>query len=173
MKQITFRRIGINEAGVLRRLATETFDKAFAHLNKPENMKAYMDKAFDIGQLTTELTNEHSLFYFALVNDEVAGYIKLNFHEAQTDIHDPHSLEIQRIYVKPEFQNLRIGEKMLRIARKTALERALQYIWLGVWESNPKAIRFYERNGFQKIGEHPFQFGDDPQTDYIMRSEVS
>lgn len=41
--------------------------------------------------------------------------------------------------------------------------------WLGVWERNDRAIRFYARHGYERCGEHVFQLGDDAQTDYIMQ----
>jgi len=57
-----------------------------------------------------------------------------------------------------------------------AVERAkdlnLQYIWLGVWEKNTDAKRFYERHGFVEFGSHEFKMGDDVQTDILMRRET-
>lgn len=173
MKTVTFKRAGIQDADNLQKLALETFSTAFAHLNKEENMKAYMDAAFSTTQLEAELSDDRSQFFFAVADGENVGYLKLNFGGAQTDIQDPEALEIQRIYVHPQHQNAKIGEAMLQKAIAIARNHKLKYIWLCVWESNPRAITFYERNGFRKVGEHPFQFGDDRQTDFIMKLEVS
>ena len=79
------------------------------------------------------------------------------------------ALEIERIYVNSEFQGRKIGQLLLSKAISLANEQHLKQIWLGVWEYNPKAIKFYERNGFQEFDKHIFKLGDDEQTDILMR----
>jgi ribosomal protein S18 acetylase RimI-like enzyme len=41
-------------------------------------------------------------------------------------------------------------------------------LWLGVWEHNPRAIAFYEKQGFRKVGRHTFMVGSDVQYDDVM-----
>ena len=41
-------------------------------------------------------------------------------------------------------------------------------VWLGVWEENVKAQRFYRRWGFEKVGSHEFTMGGTTQTDFVM-----
>ena len=55
---------------------------------------------------------------------------------------------------------------------KTAADNGKNYVWLGVWEKNEKALKFYKKNGFYRIGEHSFVIGNDVQTDYIMRKDL-
>ena len=76
---------------------------------------------------------------------------------------------IERIYVDREFQGRKIGQLLLSKAIDIAKKKHLKQVWLGVWEHNPKAIQFYERNGFQKFDKHIFKLGDDEQTDILMR----
>jgi ribosomal protein S18 acetylase RimI-like enzyme len=66
-------------------------------------------------------------------------------------------------------QGQAIGQSLLDHAKQLAKEQNAHFLWLGVWEHNPGAIRFYERNGFQKFGEHPFILGKDVQNDFLMR----
>lgn len=167
--EITFKKAGIEDLEEVQKLAMETFYAAFASLNTEGNMKFYMDRAFSKEQLGQELTEANSIFLLAQIGGKTAGYLKLNLGPAQTDLQDPEALEIQRIYVHPDYQNLKLGEQMVRKAISVAHERNLKYIWLGVWEKNLRAIRFYERQGFIQIGQHPFPFGDDLQTDLIMK----
>ena len=99
----------------------------------------------------------------------VVGYFKLNWGDAQKDIHDENAVEIERIYVLKEFQRKRIGQQMLAKTIELAKDKGAEYIWLGVWEKNIKAIRFYEKHGFEKFGEHVFMLGNDKQTDHLMK----
>ncbi|WP_273485297.1 GNAT family N-acetyltransferase [Desulforamulus ruminis] len=118
-------------------------------------MKTYLEQAFEINKLRDELSNSSSLFYFLYVDEELAGYLKLNEYEAQTDLNDPQSIEIERIYVTKEFQGKGLGRILLNKAIDTANIRKKSYIWLGVRERNDKAISFYKKNGFYVIGNHP------------------
>ena len=157
---------------MLRELSIRTYCETFAHLNTRENMRAYLDEAFNENRLYGELNDANSEFYFLYCSEKLAGYLKLNEAPSQTDINDKESLEIERIYVSAEFQGAGFGSFLMERAIAKAVERHKEYVWLGVWEKNEKAIRFYEKNGFYKIGTHSFVMGEDVQTDYVMRKDL-
>jgi ribosomal protein S18 acetylase RimI-like enzyme len=161
-----------DEVDALRDMALRIFYASFSHNNTPENMKAYTDKAYSREQLLSELQDPRSEHYFIKVDEKHAGFLKLNRSGAQSDINDPQSMEIQRIYVDMAFQNRGLGKVMLDKAIDRARALDLHYIWLGVWEHNPDAIRFYERHGFSIFGKHQFVMGDDLQTDILMKRSV-
>ena len=157
---------------ILRELSIRTYYETFAHLNTPEDMQSYLDEAFEVNKLRLELNNPDSDFFFLYFNDTLAGYLKLNEAPSQTDINDSSSLEIERIYVASEFQGEGLGRYLMKQAIAIAIERKKKYAWLGVWEKNEKAIRFYKKNGFYESGTHTFVMGEDVQTDYIMRKDL-
>ena len=136
-------------------------------------MEEYLNRAFDREKLRRELSDKNSMFFFLLSDEKPAGYLKVNEAPSQTDVNDPASLEIERIYVSGEFQGEGLGRYLMEQAIRMAVERKKKYVWLGVWEKNEKAIRFYKRNGFCQIGTHSFDMGEDVQTDYIMRKDLS
>lgn len=157
---------------ILTSIARQTFSDTFAHLNDPAHFDPYLAKAFSGKQIKSELKNADSLFYLLYFKQELAGYLKLNFGPAQSDINDPKSLEIERIYVLDRFQGLGLGKALFEHSLKLAQQQRLRYIWLGVWEQNTKAIAFYQSRGFYKFANHPFKLGDDLQTDYLMRLDL-
>ncbi|WP_409296493.1 GNAT family N-acetyltransferase [Peribacillus sp. SCS-26] len=152
----------------LQEISCETFQDTFGHQNSPQNMKAYLEKSFNLKQIEKELSDRSSAFYFAYVDDELAGYLKVNAGEAQTEDMGDESLEIERIYIKQPFQRQGIGRYLINKAEEMALEQNKKNIWLGVWEKNEKAIAAYNRLGFIKTGAHSFYMGDEEQTDFIL-----
>ena len=162
----------LDDLFLLQEFSYKTFYDTFGHMNSPSNMKAYLEKAFNINRLQDELSNSDSLFYFLYIDEELAGYLKLNEYQAQTDIHDPESIEIERIYVAKEFQGKGLGRTLINKALDVALTRMKLYIWLGVWEKNYKALQFYKNNGFYLIGKHSFFLGEEEQTDFILRKDI-
>ncbi|MGZ3778268.1 MAG: GNAT family N-acetyltransferase [Mucilaginibacter sp.] len=169
---ITIRKVYPPDVDTLLTLSRKTFYDAFEHLNNPEDFEAYTSKAFTREQLLSEINNPDSEFYFAILDNEAVGYIKLNYRDAQAEFQEPDAVEISRIYVLADQQGKKIGNQLLDFAINKAIEYKLSYIWLGVWEHNLSAKRFYERNGFVQVGSHEFVVGKDVQTDFLMKREL-
>lgn len=170
---IVLQRATLADADTLLTFSRKTFFDFFAHLNDPANMEAYASTAFTPQKIQTELSNPDSHFYFAVLDGEITGYIKINFNSAQTELQDSKSLEVERIYVLAEHHGKKIGHQLLNFALEIARDKGLQYVWLGVWEHNQKAIDFYQKHGFEIFGSHPFMLGSEQQTDLLMKKELS
>ena len=161
-----------NEINELQKISKDTFVEAFSNQNTEENMRKYLEENLSIQQLTNELLNSESSFYFARMDEKIIGYLKVNFGKAQTDFKEDDSIEIERVYVLSEFQGKDVGKKLLDKAIEISREKNAKSVWLGVWEKNYKAIRFYQKNGFVEFGKHPFILGDDIQTDILMKLQL-
>ena len=170
--ELLMRRCGSDEADALRTLAVETFWTAFGHLNTPENMEIYCAKTFGAEALRRQLETPGTSFWFLYADGELAGYVKLNTDDAQTEDIGKSALEIERIYVAAAYQGQGLGGYLIEQAVETARVMGKDSIWLGVWEHNTRAIRFYGAHGFRQCGAHAFFLGDDRQTDIIMRREL-
>ncbi|MFT4413297.1 GNAT family N-acetyltransferase [Fredinandcohnia humi] len=165
---IDIKQCNLEDLLILQEISYETFNETFKDQNSPENMNAYLERAFNLKQLEKELSNLSSQFYFVYFNNEVAGYLKVNTNDAQSEKMGDASLEIERIYIKRKYQKHGIGKYLVNKALEIAMERNKKKIWLGVWEKNENAIDFYKKMGFVQTGAHSFYMGDEEQTDYIM-----
>ena len=166
------RKINIDDLETLRYLSIQTFKETFEEVNTEEDMQKYLDENLSIEKLKTELENVNSEFYFAENNDEILGYLKLNFKDAQTEKLEENYFEIERIYVLKAFLGQKIGQILFDKAIEIGREKNLEYVWLGVWEENHRAIRFYGKNGFEIFGKHDFVLGEDVQTDLLMKMKI-
>lgn len=163
------RKINIDDLEALRNLSIQTFKETFEEVNTEEDMQKYLLENLSIEKLKSELENPNSEFYFAENNNEILGYLKLNFKDAQTEKLEENHFEIERIYVSKTFLGQKIGQILFDKAIEIGREKNLEYVWLGVWEENHRAIRFYEKNGFEIFGKHDFVLGEDVQTDLLMK----
>ena len=166
------RKINIDDLETLRNLSIQTFKETFEEVNTEEDMQKYLDENLSIEKLKTELENPNSEFYFGENNDEILGYLKLNFKDAQTEKLEENHFEIERIYVLKAFLGQKIGQILFDKAIEIGREKNLEYVWLGVWEENHRAIRFYGKNGFEIFGKHDFVLGKDVQTDLLMKLKL-
>jgi len=134
----------------LQKIGHDTFKDTFRKQNTPENISAYLEKAFNIKQVENELSNPLAQFFFVYFHDVVAGYLKVNTGDAQSEDMDDDSLEIERIYIIRNFQKRGLGKHLFNKAMEIAKEKNKKKIRLGVWEKNENAIAFYEKMGLSK-----------------------
>lgn len=169
MNQLNIHKASINDLELIKRIGRETFFETFSESNTEADMKTYLDENFNDSKLAAELNNPDSYFFIAWDDQDPVGYLKLNSGKAQTEIGDDVSVEIERIYVKQAYHGKKVGQVLYEKALEIARQMNKEFIWLGVWEENPKAIRFYEKNGFVAFDQHIFKMGEDEQTDIMMK----
>lgn len=172
MENIVIKRVSSEDISQLQQIGRTTFYETFSAENSEENMTRYLEESFSTERLNNELNNKDSEFYFALLDNKIIGYLKLNSGESQTELKDNKALEIERIYVLKEFHGKKVGQALYEKAISIAKQKNAVYVWLGVWEENPRAISFYKKNGFVEFGRHKFVLGGDVQTDIMMRLRV-
>lgn len=156
----------------LEDISIETFQDAFAEMNTEETLQQYLQDAFSPSKLTEEISSAGSRFFFIFHNKDLAGYLKVNKSPDQTDINDPRSLEIERIYIRKSFQGKGLGKELMNFAFSLAKKSNLGYLWLGVWEKNTSAISFYKKMGFITSGKHKFMLGFEEQSDLVMKKNI-
>jgi diamine N-acetyltransferase len=169
MNSIKITKIGLEQLIPLQEIGRKTFFDTFFESDLEESMSAYLAISFSSEKLTDELENPESEFYFATLNESVIGYLKINFGQAQTEIQNQNAMEIERIYVLQDFHGKKVGQLLFEKAMAIAKQKKVDFIWLGVWEENHRALRFYTKNGFVAFDKHIFAFGDEAQTDIMMK----
>lgn len=172
MKNIEIKRVSLDDIETLQNISIQTFFETFSESNTEENMAKYLEEGFSLERLTIELNDESSEFYFAVLDDDIIGYLKINLGQSQKELKEDNALEIERIYVLKKFQGTKVGQLLYDKAIEIAYNKKTNYVWLGVWEENPRAINFYKKNGFVEFDKHIFRLGDDEQTDIMMRKTL-
>jgi len=150
-------------------ISEKTFYETFAEDNTEEDMKEYLKENFSYEKVEGELKNKNSKFYIIEYGSKIVGYMKVNFDKAQTEEGYENSLEVQRIYILEEYKGKKLGKRLINKAIELGKKHKVDYLWLGVWEHNYNAIKFYEKMGFKKFDTHIFILGEDRQTDNLMK----
>lgn len=169
MEMIDIKEVTLDDINQLQKIGRQTFFETFSGSNSEENMIKYLDEGFSMEKLRSEVIDKNTKFYFAILETKIIGYLKLNFGNAQTELKDEKAIEIERIYVLNDFHGKNVGQILYEKAIQVAREKKAEYVWLGVWEENPRAIRFYKKNGFVEFDKHIFRLGEDEQTDIMMK----
>lgn len=171
--EIIIRHAGGKDAEMLARLSATTFYEAFAESNTPENMKAYMEKAFTLEKIASEIADPLSVFLLAVADGEPAGYAKLRGGPVPDCITGELPIEIERLYAGRRFLGTGVGPALMQTCLDEAVRRGRRTVFLGVWEHNHRARTFYSKWGFRIVGEHVFQMGHEAQRDWLMERSAT
>lgn len=166
------RAASLADAEKLATLGRTTFVATFGHTDTAENITAYVDAAFNVDQISAELGNPESEFYFVLIDDHPVGYLKINIGAAQTEPYGDEYLEIQRLYLTRDVHGQGIGSLLMELALERGRALGKDKAWLGVADFNEPALRLYRKFGFRKIGEHYFTIGETTDVDLIYGRDL-
>ena len=179
----------LSQVHLLQDVAIRTYQETFSDSNSEALLQQYYKESLSVEKLSTQLQNNRSEFYFlyatpntsesraedtseSIPNNteaKLAGFLKLNVDDAQTDIFDAEALEVEKIYILKDFLAQGLGKKLISFATDRAIKQNKSYLWLGVWEHNFPALRFYHKMGFKQFGEHDFNMGGDIQKDLLLK----
>lgn len=168
------RKATIEDAEILTEMARKSFYDTFHNhpKNAPEDLQTYMDEAFTVEAFKAELADKDSIWFVAVIENEIVGYAKLKQNSREEEISGENPIELVRLYASQKFIGKGIGKELMLHCLEFAKENGHDVMWLGVWEYNYNAQKFYIKFGFEKCGEHIFQLGNDPQTDWLMERKV-
>jgi ribosomal protein S18 acetylase RimI-like enzyme len=174
METVKTRRATVADVETLARIGWQSFDDAFADhpANHPDDMKVYMDEAFAPATISADLRRIDTIYLIAEIESEAVGYAKIKFDSREEFIEGDKTLELCRLYALDRFIGKGVGKSLMLRLFEIAGETYCDVVWLGVWEFNFRAQEFYKKFGFEKCGEHNFQLGNDPQTDWVMQRKV-
>ena len=166
---VVIRVAGIEDAEVLTELSRRTFHDTFAAQNRPEDMAAYFKQAFVVERIAAEIREPGSVYLVAEQADRLIGFARVAPSLAPACVHGPSPVRLAKLYVAMAALGSGVGAALMRASLDWATQSGHATLWLGVWEHNHRAIRFYRRWGFLPVGTEPFLLGLDQQTDLVMQ----
>ncbi len=131
-------------------------------------MQLHLERAYAVAHIAAEIVNPKNDYFLAHVDSELAAYLKLRHGYVPECVEDRAAFELNQLYVDSSWHGRGLAADLMELALAETRRRGHRTLWLGVWEFNPRARAFYEKCGFRHVGEHPYQFGNDPQTDMVM-----
>ena len=160
------------DAEALSEFAAHVFHETFAPDNDPMDMHAYLSDAFTPEKQAAEIADGSCVCLIAEVDHTIAGYALLRVNVTDPLIPGMRSVELQRFYVDHAWHGRGMASPLMAACVDEARMAGGATLWLGVWERNARAIRFYTKHGFTDIGTQEFRLGSDLQSDRVMSRAV-
>ena len=169
---LVIREATVSEAKLIADISHQTFYETFAVHNRKEDMDKFLNQQFTKGRLIMEVGAKENTFLLAYDGDAVAGYVKIRDERVPLTLGNFSALEIARLYAVSNQIGKGVGSLLMKACIDIASQRNKEWLWLGVWEKNKRAIEFYTKWGFEKFDETDFLLGDDMQKDWLMKKRV-
>ena len=162
-----------HDAELIADMSRQTFYDTFASYNTKENMDKFMNEQFTKGTLIKEVGAKHNIFLLAFDRERPVGYARLREKNNPPSLGTANAIEIARIYAVTTAIGKGIGKALMQKCIEIAKAGNREFVWLGVWEKNQRAIDFYTKWGFEKFADHDFVLGDDVQKDWLMKKKLN
>jgi diamine N-acetyltransferase len=162
------RRARTSDAAALAALAERTFRDAFAAQNRAGDMEAHCAASYGEVQQAGEIANPAIETWLVESDGELIAYAQLRRGFTAPCVAGTSPLEIQRFYVDARWHGRGVADDLMAHLLERVRAAGADVVWLGVWEHNPRAIRFYTRWGFAAVGDQEFRLGGDPQRDLVL-----
>jgi ribosomal protein S18 acetylase RimI-like enzyme len=162
----------ISDAEMMTEFAWRTFHDAFAPMNSPDNMEAYMSQNFTLQKFSAQIADPRATFLIAEIDTTPVAFAKLYDGEVPICVSGLAPVEIERFYVDRQFHGKGVAQTLMQACFDRARQSGHGTIYLGVWENNHRAIAFYRKCGFDVVGSHVFQLGDEAQNDLLMERRL-
>lgn len=162
-----------HDADLIVNMSRQTFYDTFASYNTKENMDKFMNEQFTKGTLLREVGAKNNVFLLAFDRERPVGYARIREKNNPPSLGTNNAIEIARIYAATNEIGKGIGKALMQKCIEIAKAAHREFIWLGVWEKNQRAIDFYTKWGFEKFADHEFILGDDVQNDWLMKKKLT
>lgn len=169
---IEIKRATPNDAKILADLGQSTFIDAFAKDNTKEDLDLYVAANFSADKQLQEILDPKRIIEIAWIANQPVGFLHLFKSHPDPAVTGDRPIELLKLYVDSSQHGKGVGPALMDKCIQLARNETFQTIWLGVWEKNIKAQRFYKKYGFITVGTHIFRVGTDDQVDFVMARKI-
>jgi ribosomal protein S18 acetylase RimI-like enzyme len=150
----------LKHAKLLSKLGTASFLVSHGHSASKKDIDKYVAENFSEENFKSELENPENEYYLIYYQDKIAGFSKIIFNSENENITAKNVALMSRLYLLEEFYGLGLGKELFNFNVKLSKQNKQKGIWLAVWVENPRAITFYKKIGFKKVGNYNFKISE-------------
>ena len=156
------------QAAALAEVMERTFRATFGDFTVEEHMAEHCRSSYREAIQRAEIADPDITTLLCIDGESIAGFVQVRSGKRPACVTALRPVELHRIYVDSPWHGKGVAALLMQAALDDAADRGADGVWLGVWEDNPRATRFYAKFGFAEVGEHVFYVGSDAQRDLLM-----
>ena len=162
----------LDDVPLLCRLGAATFRETYRAISDPQEVDDYADEHFTPEKVAAWFRRPCARTLLAVAGDAPAGYAHLRHAKVPACVADRKAIELSRLYLLSTAQGVGLGSAMMAAVLAQAAELEARSVWLGAYDRNVRALAFYARHGFARVGTHDFEFGGLVHADPVFTRPV-
>ena len=166
---LQIRRATLADAEALSAIAIATYTETWGDSYPPQDLHDFLQAHYGIESQRTELSDPRSAVWLLLDADAVVGYLAAGANTLPHADARQGDIELKRLYILAAHQNGGHGARLMDAFMAWLDHPVRRTLWVGAWEENFGAQRFYARYGCSKAGEYDFVVGDSRDREFILR----
>lgn len=172
MNNLKIRQADAADDKLISTLGAVTFYEAYFEQDDAGDLAHYIHESFNPEKIAAELADSNATFFIVYRNDRAVGYAKMREGSKYECVTSENAVELQRIYIVERVFGTGVGEHLLKFCLDKARRRGFDTLFLGVWQENKRAVRFYEKHGFRTAGTITFPYGETVGTNWVMEIDL-
>lgn len=170
--EIRIRQATINDSAKLAEVGAITFYDTFHMFHSAEDMQKYISGTYNEDKVKGNLQNPSIMYYLAEQDGKAVGYLKLLLNVEIEQMKGERVMELEKIYVRKEWLGAGVGKRLMQQAIAAAVQEKCDWLFLGVWQDNHRALDFYKKFGWAICGNRQFTLGDTICDDYLLKLKL-
>ena len=161
-----------SDSVALAHLAAIAFAAKFAHLYPPEVLEGYLRQTYAEPVVAAQIADPALAIWVVPAESRLLAYAMLAPCSLPHAEVTPACIELRRLYTAPDATGAGLGSLLMWDAVLPTFAAAAARggdAWVGVFEDNQGARRFYARHGFETVGAYEFMVGPVRDRDLILR----
>ena len=160
------------DAPRLAAFAAQAFSHTYRGLDDPQEIADYVAEHFQPAVMAAVIADPACTTLLAWLGEQLAGYAIVKAAPVPACVTGPDPVWLWRLYLGEGFIGQGLGARLMRAVHAEARRRDKATLWLSVYDRNVRAVEFYERFGFAKVGGKEFLFGGRIYVDPIYAAAV-
>ena len=158
------------DAAALAELGAHTFTQTFGHLYEPGDLETFLQN-HSPENWDKELNDPAFEVRVAESDGQLVGYVKLGPPHLPFEPRGE-AAELRQLYVVEEMKGQGVAQALMEWVIERARDQRADYLYLSVFTENNRALRFYEKYGFEPEGTYAFMVGNHADEDIVMRLKL-
>jgi ribosomal protein S18 acetylase RimI-like enzyme len=168
----TIRKATEEDITILAALGTTTCYEAYFELDPSADLADYCARVYSVENVRSEFEDVNSTYLIAEVNERAVGFAKLRENNVVECMAGKHAIELHRIYLLERMKGSGIGRQLVERCCQIGREKGYDSLWLGVWEQNIAAQKFYQRLGLTNVGTTNFSDGKNDFINFVFTVDL-
>lgn len=167
----------VTDAVALAACAAVTFPLACPADSLPEDVQRHIETELSAERFAALIKAPNHTILCIRDGDRIAGYSMVVLDQpSDADVLAALTLspavELSKFYVHPDHHGRGSAAALMSRTLELAARSGLPAVWLGVNQENARAIRFYSKHGFRRVGTKRFRLGDRFEDDFILEQPL-